>query len=88
MIAFDTIILGVPTWSPGSTQYALTMAISAAIALLILGLCLFLALRNPGFMRKPQTDLPKAFSIASSNWEKLPGTPLKILTPFTKNSGI
>ena len=84
------IFLGIPTWNPGSQDYSITIATSALIALLILGLCFLIAMRNPGFMRKKnaQTDLPKAFSMASSSWEKLPGIPLKIFTPFTKNSGI
>ena len=85
-----TIFLSIPTWVPGSPQYAVTLVVTALIAVFLLGICFVLAARNPGFMRKKdvQADLPKAVSIASSNWEKLPGMPLKIFTPFTKNSGI
>ncbi len=83
-------VLSLPKWSPGSPQYAITLGVSALIALMIAGLCFLLAIRNPGFMRgkKAHADLPKAVSIASSSCEKLPGIPLKIFTPFTKNSGI
>ncbi len=83
-------LLYIPRWIPGDPQYAITMAVSALIALLILGICLVVAVRNPSYMRRDvkkkepaQADLPKAFSMASSSCEKLLGTPLKIFTPFT-----
>jgi hypothetical protein len=87
----ESISLNVPGWNPGSPDYAITMAISALIAIIILGTCFVIAFRDPGFMRKKpsaQADLPKAFSIASSSCEKLLGIPLNIFTPFTKNSGV
>lgn len=93
-MSLDLIPFVIPTWQPGSLGYAITLSVSALIAILILLLCLVKALKNPGFMRDDvrkktaQIDLPKAVSIASSSCEKLVGTPLKIFTPFTKNSGI
>ena len=71
-------ILAIPSWNPGDPWYTTTLAISALLVLLILGICFVIAMRNPGFMREKKNaqDLPKAFSIASSSWEKLLGTPL------------
>lgn len=92
-MSLDRILFSIPTWKPGNPGYAVTMAVSALIAVLILVVCFVIAIRNPGFLRderkkKIQTDLPKAVSMASSSCEKLLGTPLNIFTPFTKNSGI
>ena len=48
-------ILAIPTWMPGNSGYAVTMTVSALVAVSLLGLCLALAVRNPGFMRKKAT---------------------------------
>jgi len=84
-------LFDIPSWKPGDPEYSITFAISAILVILILGICGAKALSNPAFLRerKSQTvqDLPKAFSIASSSCEKLVGIPLKIITPFTRNSG-
>jgi len=46
------IFLSIPKWIAGDPEYTMTLAISTLIAFTILGLCLALSLRNPGFMRK------------------------------------
>jgi hypothetical protein len=51
MSIFSGILLSIPTWHPGDPGYSVTIAISAATAVLILGICAAISLRNPGFMR-------------------------------------